>query len=294
MVGGVSDRCAQQPVCVIPRSKITVVVGQRLHQLVREPKVHETADAVANDQRRAGERVGVGRVLPETDLDAAEYVDGVGMFAIELIEHRPSVDHDAVATLCLVDEHRQHLAAGRVRVLGVVVVRRDLLGRERDVVALGIQLDVEDQAERGIAHRQADRAEELQDRARLGRRSGDHRRAVASNGFEHAASCDLIGDALLMVEAFDRRSRSSRAWPSTRRGCRSCGSSAIRAARTSSDGRLPNRRAVGCRRRRPLSPWARSAVSTAASGARRSARCGTRGTGSCRATSRAGPSPTPR
>ena len=108
--------------------------------------MHEPTDAVAHDQRRAGECVGLGRVLAESDLDPGQHVDGLGMLTVELIEHRPSVDDDAVATLRIVDEHRQHLAAGRMGVLGVVVVRRHLFCGEGDVVAGRIELDVEDQA----------------------------------------------------------------------------------------------------------------------------------------------------
>ena len=119
--------------------------------------MREATDAVTYDQRSTGECVCFGRVLAESDFDPGQHVDGLGMLAVELIEHRPSVDDDTVATLCIVDEHRQHLSAGRMGVLGVVVVRRHLFCGEGDVVTGGIQLDVEDQAQRRIAQRDAER-----------------------------------------------------------------------------------------------------------------------------------------
>ena len=119
--------------------------------------MREPPDAIAHDERRPSERVGFGRVLAEPDLDPRQHVDGLGMLAVELVEHRPAVDDHAVATLRIVDEHRQHLPAGRMGVLGVVVVRRHLFGGEGDVVTGRIELDVEDQAERRVAQRDAER-----------------------------------------------------------------------------------------------------------------------------------------
>ena len=90
-----------------------------------------------------------------------------------------------------------------MRVLSVVVVRGNLFRRERDVVAGGIELDVEDQAERRIAQREPERAQQIDHRARFGRRSGDHDRAVAAEGLEHPAPRHLVGDRLMMIEALD-------------------------------------------------------------------------------------------
>ena len=166
--------------------------------------MREAPDAIAHDQRGAGERVCLGGVLAEADLDPGQHVDGLGMLAVQLVEHRPAVDDDAVAALGIVDEHRQHLAARRMGVLGVVVVRRHLFGGEGDVVTGRIQLDVEDQTERRVTQRESER------RARSSMTVpgsvGDPVTtscAVAPDGFEEIAPGHLVGDALVMVEPFD-------------------------------------------------------------------------------------------
>ena len=165
--------------------------------------MHEPPRTIAHDQRRTSEGVGLGRVLPEPDLDTGQHVDGVGVLAVQPVEHRPPVDDHAVAALGIVDQHRQHLTAGRMGVLGVVVVRRHLFGGEGDVVAGGIELDVEDQAERRVSQRDPQRSQQLDHGARLGRRAGDHHRSVTPERLEHLATHDLVGDALVMVEALD-------------------------------------------------------------------------------------------
>ncbi len=201
LVGAVADEPAKHPVGAIPLGQVGVVEGQRLHQLVRESQVAEASVNIASNHGVTAESIGVTGVLAEPHLDAAEYVDGGRVEGLKLFQYTPAVDDDRVSPRRLVDQHRQDLAARRVAVLGVVVVRRQSLGRERHVVAGGVDLDVEDETERGIDERQADRPSEVDDGARYPRRIGDDDGPVAAERLEHLPAGVGIGEHRIMLES---------------------------------------------------------------------------------------------
>ena len=181
MVRRICDRRTEQAIGAIPsrrdhrrRTQAVASTGWRIAGAANRP---------ARSRTTSGARVNASASVeycrnPTSTRDNTSMASGCSRSSLS------STDQPSTTTLLppvrIVDQHRQHLPARRMAVLRVVVVRRHLLRGERDVVTGGIELDVEDQTERRVAHRDAERPQQTDHGAGLGGRTGDDDRAIAA------------------------------------------------------------------------------------------------------------------